>query len=61
MAAEVENDRRVNVRKLTQAHDVSARTVYAALMRSAKLSEKSARWGEQAVFLRDEEGAFQDV
>ncbi len=43
-AAEVENDRRENVRKLTQAHDVSARTVYAALMRTAKLSKKSAKW-----------------
>jgi hypothetical protein len=44
MAAEVENDRRENVRKLAQAHDVSARTVYAALMRMAKLSKMSARW-----------------
>ncbi len=30
--------------KLAQAHDVSARTVYAALLRTAKLSKKSARW-----------------
>ncbi len=44
MAAEVENDRRENVRKLAQAHDVTARTVYAALMRTAKLSKRSARW-----------------
>jgi hypothetical protein len=44
MAAEVENDWRENVRKLAQAHDVSPRTVYAALMRTAKLSKKSARW-----------------
>jgi hypothetical protein len=29
------------VRKLAQAHDMS---VYAALMRTAKLSKKSARW-----------------
>jgi DeoR/GlpR family transcriptional regulator of sugar metabolism len=43
MAAELENDRQVNVRKLTQAFKVSARTVYAALMRTAKLSKKSAR------------------
>ncbi len=43
MAAELENDRRENVRKLTQALNVSARTVYAALMRTAKLSKKSAR------------------
>ncbi len=43
MATEVENDRRENVRKLAQAHDVSARMVYAALMRTAKLSKKSAR------------------
>jgi hypothetical protein len=39
MAAELEN-----VKKLSQAHDVSARRVYAALMRMAKLSKKSARW-----------------
>jgi hypothetical protein len=44
MAAEVENDWRENVRKLAQAHDVSARTIYAALMRTTKLSKKSARW-----------------
>jgi hypothetical protein len=44
MAAELENDRRENVRKLAQAVDVSAKTVYAALMRTAKLSKKSARW-----------------
>jgi hypothetical protein len=39
----VENDRRDRVRKLAQAHDVSARTVYAALMRTAKLLKKSGR------------------
>jgi hypothetical protein len=44
MAAELENDRRENVRKLAQALDMSARTVYAALLRMAKLSKKSARW-----------------
>jgi hypothetical protein len=44
MAAELENDRRENVRKLAQALSVSARRVYAALMRTAKLSKKSARW-----------------
>ncbi len=44
MAAKVENDRRENVRKLAQARDMSARTVNAALMRTAKLSKKSARW-----------------
>ncbi len=44
MAVKLENDRRENVRKLSQAHDVTARTVYAALMRMAKLSKKSARW-----------------
>jgi hypothetical protein len=43
-AAEVENDWRENVRKLAQAHDVTARTVYTALMRTAKLSKRSARW-----------------
>jgi hypothetical protein len=44
MAAELENDRQENVRKLSQAHDMWARMVYAALMRPAKLSKKSARW-----------------
>jgi hypothetical protein len=43
IAAEGKNDRRENVRKLAQAHDVSARMVYAALMRTAKLSKRSAR------------------
>ncbi len=42
-AAEVENDRQESVRKLTQAHDVMAKTVYAALMRTVKLLKKSAR------------------
>jgi hypothetical protein len=43
MTAELENDQRENVRKLAQALDISARMVYAALMRTAKLSKKSAR------------------
>jgi hypothetical protein len=43
MAADLENDWRENVRKLSQVHDVSARTVYAALMKTAKLSKKSPR------------------
>ncbi len=43
MAAQLENDRRENVRKLAQTLEVSARTVFAALMRTAKLSKKSAR------------------
>ncbi len=42
-AAEVENDWRESVKKLAQAHDVSARMVEAALMRTAKLLKKSAR------------------
>jgi hypothetical protein len=61
MAAELENDRRENVTKLSQTHDVSARTVYAALMRMAKLSKKSARWVKKRFFLGDKEGAIQDV
>ncbi len=44
MAAKLENDRRENVRKFAQALDVSAKTVNAALKRTAKLSKKSARW-----------------
>ncbi len=43
MAAELENDWRENVRKLAQALKVLARTVYATLMRTAKISKKSAR------------------
>ncbi len=39
MAAELENDRRENVRKLSQAHDVSARTVYAAHENGKALKE----------------------
>jgi hypothetical protein len=43
MAAELENDRRESVRKLAQALDVSAKTVYAPLIRTAKLSKKSVK------------------
>ncbi len=44
MAAKFENDQQEKVRKLSQAYDMSARTVYTNLMRTAKLSKKSARW-----------------
>jgi hypothetical protein len=60
MAATLENDRRENVRKISQAYYVSTRTLHAALMRTAKLSKKSARWVKKKVFLGDEEGAIQD-
>jgi hypothetical protein len=43
MATKLENDRRENVKKLAQALEVSAKTVYAALMRTAKLSKKSVK------------------
>ncbi len=56
MAAELENDWRENVRKLSQAHDVSARMVYAVLMRTAKLSEKSARWVKKRRWRRGNSG-----
>jgi hypothetical protein len=39
---------------------VLAKAVYAALMRTAKLSKKLARWVKK-FFLGDEEGAIQDV
>ncbi len=58
MATEVENDWRDNVRKLTQAHDVSARTVYAVLMRTAKLSKKSARWVNKRFYLEMKKERF---
>ncbi len=51
MATEVENEWRENVRKLAQAQDMLARTVYAALMRTTKLSKKSARWVNKQSFL----------
>jgi hypothetical protein len=43
IAAEVENDQREHVKKLAQAHDMSARIVYSVLMSMAKISKKSAR------------------
>jgi hypothetical protein len=58
MAAELENDRRENVRKLAQALDVLAKTVYAALMRTAKLSKKSARWVKKRFFLEMKKERF---
>jgi hypothetical protein len=56
----LENDRQENVRKLSQAHDVSARTVYATL-RSGKALKEVGQVGEKTVFLGDEEGAIQDI
>ncbi len=44
MATELENDWWEKVRKLSQAHDVSAKMDYASLMRTVKLTKKSARW-----------------
>jgi hypothetical protein len=58
MAAELEYDRRENVRKLAQALSVSARRVYAALMRTAKLSKKSARWVKKRFFLKIKKERF---
>ncbi len=58
MAAELENDRRKNVRKLTQALDMSAKMVYAALMRTAKLSKKSARWVKKQFSLKMKKEQF---
>jgi hypothetical protein len=58
MAAELENDRRENVRKLAQALSMLARRVYAALMRTAKLSKKSARWVEKLFSLEKKKERF---
>jgi hypothetical protein len=58
MAAELENEQRENVTKLSQAHDVLARTVYAALMRTAKLSKKSARWVKKQFSLEMKQERF---
>jgi hypothetical protein len=43
MAAKLENEWQENVRKLAQALDVSAKTVYTPHMRTAKLSKKSVK------------------
>jgi hypothetical protein len=70
MAVELENDRGENVTKLSQAHYVLARMVYAALMRTAKLSKKSAKWVKKRFSLEmkkercrtcEASGAMQDV
>jgi hypothetical protein len=41
---EVENDWRKSVMKLAQAHDVSAKTVYATLHKDLQLEKKPAGW-----------------
>jgi hypothetical protein len=58
MAAELENDQRENIRKLAQALSMSARRVYAALMRTAKLSKKSARWVKKRFSLKMKKERF---
>jgi hypothetical protein len=55
MATELENDWRENVRKLAQALDMLAKMVYAALMRTAKLSKKLARWVKKRLSLEMKE------
>jgi hypothetical protein len=54
----LENDHQENVRKLAEALDLSARTVYAALMRTAKLSKKLARWVEKQYSLEMKKERF---
>ncbi len=61
MATEVENDRRENVRKLTQAHDVSARKGLCRSHENGDALKEVSQVGEQAVILGDEKGAIQDV
>jgi hypothetical protein len=43
IAVEEENDWQENVRKLGQSHVMSARTVHTSVMRTVKISKKSAR------------------
>ncbi len=44
IAAKVESDRRVTVKRLTRIHGVSTRTIHATLLDDLNLSKKSARW-----------------
>jgi cation transport regulator ChaB len=60
MATEMEDDRRENVRKLAQAHDVSARKGLRRSHENGKALKEVGEVGEQAVIL-DEKGAIQDV
>jgi hypothetical protein len=52
MAAEMESDRRESVRKLAQAHDVSARTVHAALRITWSSQRSRPRWATKRFSLR---------
>ncbi len=61
MATEVENDRRENVRKLAQAHDVSARKGLRRSHENGEALKEVGEVGEQAVIFGDEKGAIQDV
>jgi hypothetical protein len=49
-----------SVRKLTQAHDMSAKTIQAIFHKHMKLSKKSARWLPNLT-KGDEEGVSQDM
>jgi hypothetical protein len=44
IAAEVDEDRRITIRKLAAAHGVSMRTIQLTLHEDLDLSKKSARW-----------------
>ncbi len=60
IAAELENDRRESVMKLTQAHNVSAKTVHTTLHKDLPLSGSQSAY-QSNCFTRDEEGAIQNV
>ncbi len=61
MAAEVENDWQENVRKLAQAHDVSARKGLRRSHENGEALKEVGQVGEQAVILGYEKGAIQDM
>jgi hypothetical protein len=44
VAANIEKDRRVTVRRLALAHGVSKNTIHSMLQQDLNLSKKSARW-----------------
>jgi histone-lysine N-methyltransferase SETMAR len=44
IAAEVESDRRVTVKKLARTHGVSTKAIHAMLHKDLNISKKSARW-----------------
>jgi hypothetical protein len=61
ITAKVENDLQETVRKLLQAHDVSAKTAHTALKEVGQVGDQTALLGDEEGTIQDERGLREDL